>query len=59
MIPEDSSHNVVLFNTNKMKWELKSSNNSGNISTSVVFQLASYDGEELGPSSNIEITVNL
>ncbi len=57
MIPEHSSDNVISFSTKKMAWELKSTNYSGNSSTSVVFCLISYDGEELDASSNIEMTV--
>lgn len=56
-VPEDNGQNIALFSTKKMTWQLKSSNCSGNLSATAVFQLTHYDGLALDSSSNIEISV--
>lgn len=59
MIPEEIAfENIASFATDKMSWQLKSSNYSGNFSASAVFRLSHYDGLPVEPSSNVEITVS-
>ena len=57
IIPEDANNEIITFPTEKMLWMLKSINDSQSSAASVVFSLTKYDGIELLPSSNIELTV--
>lgn len=57
-LPVDDSQ-IVSFDTTEMFWKVKSLENSGNSSASIVFHLDSARTEILDPTTNIEIGVSI
>lgn len=58
LLPEEgNSSDTIIIDPSNMSWMIKSSNFSCNTSASVMFQLSSYEGEELSMPSDIFIMV--